>query len=218
MSDTEHSQNPDLPTDEEPKLRVVDKRWSAKASKADDSTGSSEENGNDSKKKQPTVIEKLEFEIATKDALIADYAKKYKDATVDFKKTRARLIRESEKDIDREIRGVLVSFLEIIDNLDRAIEAAKTDKQDNRSSAFLEGILLVRNQCLSTFRSYGVAPVLALGLSFDPNIHDALSTVSVPDPSKDNIVITVVKPGYFVNDDLLRPASVIVGKLSAQGE
>ena len=49
MSDTEHSQNPDLPTDEEPKLRVVDKRWWAKASKADDSTGSSEENGNDSK-------------------------------------------------------------------------------------------------------------------------------------------------------------------------
>ena len=60
MSDTEHSQNPDLPTDEEPALRVVDKRWWA--SKADDSTGSSEENGNDFKKKHPTVIEKLEFE------------------------------------------------------------------------------------------------------------------------------------------------------------
>ncbi len=216
MSDTEHSPNPDLPTDEEPKLRVVDKRWWA--SKADDSTGSSEENGNDFKKKQPVVIEKLEFEIANKDALIADYAKKYEDATVDFEKTRARLTREVGKDIAREIRGVLVSFLEIIDNLDRAIEAAKTDKQDNRSSAFLEGILLVRNQCLSTFSRYGVTPVLALGLSFDPNIHDALSTVPVPDPSKDNIVITVVKPGYFVNDDLLRPASVIVGKISTQGE
>jgi molecular chaperone GrpE len=108
--------------------------------------------------------------------------------------------------------------LEIIDNLDRAIEAAKTDKQDNRSSAFLEGILLVRNQCLSTFSRYGVTPVLALGLSFDPNIHDALSMVPVTDPSKDNIVITVVKPGYFVNDDLLRPASVIVGKIPTQGE
>ena len=55
MSDTEHSPNPDLPTDEEPKLRVVDKRWWA--SKADDSTGSSEENGNDFKKKQPAFIE-----------------------------------------------------------------------------------------------------------------------------------------------------------------
>jgi molecular chaperone GrpE len=59
---------------------------------------------------------------------------------------------------------------------------------------------------------------LALGLSFDPNIHDALSMVPVTDPSKDNIVITVVKPGYFVNDDLLRPASVIVGKIPTQGE
>ena len=212
MSDTEHSPHPDLPTDEEPKLRVVDKRWWA--SKADSSTGSSGENANDFKTKQPTVIEKLEFEIANKDALIADYAKKYNVATVDFEKTRARLSREFEKDIDREIRGVLVSFLEIIDNLDRAIEAAKTDKQDNRSSAFLEGILLVRNQCLSTFNLYGVTPVLALGLSFDPNIHDALSTAPVTDPSKNNIIITVVKPGYFVNDDLLRPASVIVGKIS----
>ena len=114
MSDTEHSQNPDLPTDEEPKLRVVDKRWSAKASKADDSTGSSEENGNDSKKKQPTVIEKLEFEIATKDALIADYAKNIKTRRSTLKKRVLASHGNSKKTLTEKSEASLYRFWKLL--------------------------------------------------------------------------------------------------------
>ena len=47
-------------------------------------------------------------------------------------------------------------------------------------------------------------------------MHDALSTVPVTDPTRDNIVVAAVKSGYRVGDDVLRPASVTVGKLEVE--
>ena len=71
----------------------------------------------------------------------------------------------------------------------------------------------MRDQCLATLNRFGVTRVDALGQPFDPNVHDALSTASVQDAAQHDVVVDVVKPGYMVGEDVLRPASVIVGKL-----
>ncbi len=213
------AEDSDQPNDvvDEPTVRVIDKRWWARESNATDSEGSDGESG------RPAYVEELkqrladlERKLSDKDALLADYAGKYKDAARDFEQTRDRLRRELAKDVERETRRVLSSFLEVVDNLDRAIDAATREDEapdgGRGRDAMLEGVRLVREQFLATLERYDVKPLDADGQPFDPNLHDALSTVPVTDAAQDNVVVTVVKPGYVVNGDVLRPASVIVGK------
>ena len=61
-----------------------------------------------------------------------------------------------------------------------------------------------------------VTQIAAAGQVFNPTVHEALSTAPVDDPKQENVVATVIKPGYLIGKDVLRPASVIVGKLERE--
>ena len=183
-------------------VRVVDKRWWAR--EAGESSGEPQSN-------KPTYVEELERQLADKDGLLTSYAAKYKEAAAEFEEARVRLRREISKDVDREKRRVLATFLEIVDNLDRAVEAAREDA-DQTAPALLKGVEMVRQQFLGTLEGHGVSPIEAAGQGFDPTQHDAISTVAVDDPGQQDVVVEVVKPGYRVGEEILRPASVVVGK------
>lgn len=189
-------------------LRVIDRRWWARSE--DDADGADPGSG------KPTYVEDLEKQLADKDELLKDYAARYKAAADDFERTRVRLRKEVAKDVEREKRRVLGSFLEVIDNLERAIEAARAGGDDQvAAESLLEGVAMVRRQFLDTLEGHGVTPIAADGQPFDPNLHDALSIIPVTESNRENMVIDVVKPGYQINDEILRPASVTVGKLTA---
>ena len=59
----------------------------------------------------------------------------------------------------------------------------------------------------STLESVGVKPVLALGMAFDPNVHEAVHQ----DKGPEGMVVGEFQKGYMLHDKLLRPARVIVG-------
>ena len=192
--------------EETPAVRVVDRRWWAR---------DEPENHDAARSDKPTYIEELETQLAHKDTLLADYAARYKTAAKEFEDTRVRLRKEVAKDVEREKRQVLTSFLEIIDNLDRAIDASHA-ASDTGSGAvsLLQGVEMVRQQFLLTLNSYGVERIEAGAAPFDPNLHDAISVVPVTDTERDDVVIDVVTPGYRLGDEVLRPATVTVGKLA----
>lgn len=187
-------------------VRVVDKRWWARSEEDADASPDGEASG------KPAYVQDLERQLAAKDALLAESAAKYEGAAGDFDQVRERLRRESAKDVEREKRVVLGAFLEVVDNLERAVEAGAGDAPGS-GEALLKGVDLVRDQCLATLSRFGVTQVDALGQPFDPNVHDALSTTPVQDAAQHDVVVAVVKPGYMVGEDALRPASVTVGKL-----
>ena len=180
-------------------VRIIDKRWWAKDSKASDA-----DSGTRSDK--PSYVQDLENQVAEKDKILRDYATKYKAAAKEIDETRLRVKKEISKDIEREKRNLLTAFLEVIDNLDRAIQSGSED------SALLKGVELVRQQFLSVLNGYNVSPLKVIGEVFDPSLHDAISTTPVSDITQDNIVLTMIKPGYHVGKDVLRPATVTVGK------
>ena len=186
-------------------VRVVDKRWWARAAADVDASPGGTVSG------KPAYVEDLQRQLAAKETLLAEYAAKYTSAAKDFDLIRERLRRESAKDVEREKRVVLAAFLEVVDNLERAIDA--TNDAPGTGDAVLTGVGLVRDQCLATLSGFGVTRVDALGQRFDPNVHDALSTGTVQDATQHDTVVAVAKPGYMVGDEVLRPASVTVGKL-----
>src|SRR5438874_12627792 len=73
---------------------------------------------------KPTYVEELELRAATAEKQAQEYLAKYRQASHEFEDARARMRKELAKDAERTRRDVLVSLLEVVDNLDRAIDAA----------------------------------------------------------------------------------------------
>ena len=95
---------------------------------------------------KPTYVEELERQLAEKDRTAQEYIAKYRQAASEFEESRLRLRREISKDIERGRREILADLLEVVDNLDRAIDAAgKSPSPD----ALLQGVEMVRRQFLS---------------------------------------------------------------------
>lgn len=176
----------------EPQLRVVDRRWWARTDGSAESSASST---------KPTYVEELERQLAEKSL-------KLQNAASEFEQVKVRLRREVAREVERGRRAILAELLDVLDNLDRALAAGNAD-----SSGLLRGVALVRDQFLAKLESLGVTRFDPVGQPFDATVHEAISTTAVTDPSLDGVIVTVVQPGYVVGDDLLRPASVIVGSL-----
>ena len=156
-------------------------------------------------KLKPTYIEELEARLAAKDAELRELLAKYRGASDEFDQARARLRKEVAKDVERGRRSLIVSFLEVLDNLDRALVAAG----DRADDPFVHGVSLVRQQFLATLEGLGVSRVEPVGQAFDPARHEAVTTVDAPGVAAGTIV-GVVRPGYLIGDEVLRPAQVAV--------
>src|SRR6186997_1392273 len=153
MTDKEH----EIP------VKVVDRRWWARGDDGDAPASSSS---------KPTYVEELERQLAEKDRIAQEYIAKYRQAASEFEESRLRLRREISKDIERGRREILADLLEVVDNLDRAIDSSH---QGAPPDALLQGVEMVRRQFLSKLESLGVKRIDVAGAEFDPLKHEAIS-------------------------------------------
>ena len=160
---------------------------------------------------KPTYVEELEQRVAQAEKQSQELLAKYRGAQQEFEEARARLRKEVAKDAERSRREVFVSLLEIVDNLDRAIDAA-TKAGTAAGDPLLQGVSMVRQQFLSKLEGFGVKRIASDHQPFDPLLHEAVTTVPAPDPALDGRVLGVIAHGYRIGDEVLRPALVAVGK------
>jgi molecular chaperone GrpE len=193
-----------MPDKEDVPVKVIDRRWWANPE-----TASSSGEGAPASLK-PTYVEELEQKVAEKDKQIQEYLTKYRQAASDFDEMRLRLRREIGKDIERTRREILSELLEVVDNLDRALDAARRSPS---ADGLLQGVEMVRRQFLSKLEGLGVKPIEPADARFDPALHEAISTVPAASPDQDGMVVGVIRQGYRIGDDVLRPAAVAVAKL-----
>jgi molecular chaperone GrpE len=186
----------------DPELKITDRRWWAR--------GETAPAADDPPALKPTYVEALEARLAAKDAELQQLIAKYRSASDEFDQARARLRKEVTRDVERGRRSLIASFLEVLDNLDRALAAAGPDRSND---PFVQGVSLVRQQFLAVLEGLSVTRIDPAGQPFDPEKHEAVATVSangVPDGQ----IIGVVKPGYLIGDEVLRAAQVAVARVS----
>lgn len=126
----------------------------------------------------------------------------------DYYNFRQRTIKERQDTRKRAQEDVISAILPVLDNLDRALEAAQSED----AASILKGVEMVQRQFMSVLEGLGVTAIKAEGEVFDPMLHDASGTEEVDDPELDGKVITQRLKGYKMNDRVLRPAQVTVGK------
>jgi molecular chaperone GrpE len=185
-------------------VKVVDRRWWARG---EDAAG-----GASSPSLKPSYVEELERKLADSEKQAQEYLGKYRQASQEFDVARARMRKELAKDAERSRRDVLASLLEVVDNLDRAIDAArKATKTPDAADPLLQGVELVRQQFLSKLEGFGVTRIPTEGATFDPLVHEAVTTVP-GDAATDGRIAGVIAQGYRIGDEVLRPALVAVAK------
>jgi molecular chaperone GrpE len=154
-------------------------------------------------------IEELNALVAKKEALVQAANARADQAHAEIQAAAKRLANASTKELEQRTRKLVASFLPVLDDLDRAIAAARQYVDSQDVSAGLE---LVKRSILAQLAQFGVSHAPALGEPFDPQRHEAIALVPVTDPAQDGRVIDVMREGYAIGDDTLRPAGVAVGK------
>ena len=168
---------------------------------------------NDEETKQEDTQEVQENEAVnpepdSRDEEIASLKVQVKTVTADFFNYRQRTTKERNEIRKHATEDVIVSILPVLDNLDRALDAASSED----TASIIKGVDMVRRQFVGVLETLGVSIIKAEGEKFDPALHDAAGTENVEDDELDGKVIAERLKGYRTKDKVLRPAQVIVGK------
>jgi len=126
----------------------------------------------------------------------------------DFENFRKRARRDVEEAERRGREDTLRELLVIIDNLERAVDAAGA-AQD--AAAVADGVRMVLKQFEDVAGRLGVERIQAVGERFDPNLHDAVQQEQTDEQPPGTILKEIV-PGYRMNDRLVRPSMVVVAR------
>ncbi len=103
------------------------------------------------------------------------------------------------------IRALAAMLLPVMDNLERAVDAAK----DSPDAQLKEGVGLVLRQLGDVFQKQGITPIDRLGEKFDPNLENALMQ-GAPEDGEPGTVCQVFQKGYQIGKNVLRHAMVKV--------
>jgi molecular chaperone GrpE len=127
-------------------------------------------------------------------------------ALADIENLRKRYARELERTRAQERARVAAEWLPVIDNLELALEHAESDPR-----SVLEGVRTIRDQAIDVAARLGYPRQDETGVPFDPNRHEVVNVVEAPD-AEPGTVVQVLRPGYGVAENQLRPVSVVVSR------
>ena len=147
----------------------------------------------------------LQQKIAELEAEVADVKARSNADMYNFQK---RVERETENAKKYALDKFSTSLLDVVDNLERAIQAAGDD-DSIVNQPIIEGVRLTHKSLLTTLEKHGVTVVDPVGTAFNADQHQA---VGIDPNTPAGQVANVLQKGYLLNGRLLRPAMVIVGQ------
>ncbi|NJK80177.1 MAG: nucleotide exchange factor GrpE [Chloroflexaceae bacterium] len=149
----------------------------------------------------------LRARLAEAEQQAAEYKDQWMRAVADFKNLKRRTDAERIELIQSASSKLVLKVLPVVDDFERAVMNIPAEIAE---TPWWGGTQLIGQKLRTILESEGVKPIEALGKDFDPNFHDALLYEDAP--GQEGKVIAVLQQGYMINDRVLRPASVKVGR------
>ncbi len=140
-----------------------------------------------------------------------EYLELARRTQADFENFRKRMSAEVQAASVRGKSQLIAEVVPVLDDLERALEAAGLDPEGDSEDGLAHGVLLVFRSLRETMARNGVEVVDPEGEKFDPQWHEALSTVAVAGAEAGTVVETMQK-GYRLGEQLVRPARVVVSE------
>ena len=181
-------------------FHVIDKRKFLTIDKVDKNSVPEE------KPRYPTYVEELMARMAETER---KFQEKKKQIDEEIGRTKTRLESDFERKLEMETQKIILPFLEVLDNLQRAVDAASSSHD---AQNLVQGVKMTVGLFRSKLTSIGVEALPSLQQPFDPNLQQAVGSIAVKDANLDGIVIEELQTGYSMKGRLLRPAHVRVGR------
>ncbi len=185
---------------EPPVFTVIDKRHFLDLDKIDVKEAVEE------KPRYPTYVEEL---IAQKTETERRFEERKKQIDQEISRTKARLEADFVRRLDLEKHKLVLPLLEVLDNLERALD---TPHGTGNEDSLRDGVEMIANLFRARLQALGLEPLELVGKPFDPNLGQAVSIVEVTEEERDGIVMEELLRGYKMGEQLLRPAQVRVGR------
>ncbi|MGY2576168.1 nucleotide exchange factor GrpE [Vibrio sp. C8] len=162
------------------------------------------------------VLDEQEAKIAQLEAALLSTEQRLKDQQDSVLRAKAEvenMRRRSEQEVDKARKFALNRFAEellpVIDNLERAIQAADMDNEAIKP--VIEGVELTHKTFIGVIEKFGLKEINPEGEAFNPEFHQAMSIQESPE-HESNTVMFVMQKGYELNGRVVRPAMVMVAK------
>jgi molecular chaperone GrpE len=135
-----------------------------------------------------------------------EYLDDVRRARAEFENFRRRTMREGASQREAGKAEVLEGMLDVLDDVDRTLEAAAASQDENLS----KGVEMVAEKLVRSLQAAGLQRVDATGEPFDPNRHEAVQQVEGDQELEEPVVAQVLRPGYLLGERVLRAAMVVV--------
>ena len=163
----------------------------------------------DAQEAEKDACEDVEKRVAELEEQLQKEKKEYLFLMAEFDNFRKRTLKEKSDIIKNAGENVLKGLLPIMDDFERGIKAAENSPE---ADSVKEGVNLIYNKFKNYLKQNGVKEFDPDDDTFDPDKHEAISVVPVPDESKKGKILDTVEKGYNINDKVLRHAKVVVGQ------
>lgn len=155
---------------------------------------------------QASRVAELELQLESEQMKSEEYLDSLRRSQADFINYKRRVTQEQQEGNVAAQVAMLEQLLPMLDDLGRALQAAPTKY---REQPWVQGIFLVSKRLSSTLEQMGVRQIGKEGEMFDPRLHEAV----MAQPNADvpaGTILQVTRPGYALNERVIRPAQVVV--------
>ena len=152
---------------------------------------------------QEVSIESLQEEIQKLKAENEKYYEHLQRTVAEFDNYKKRVSKEKEKIYNLAVGDVIIKFISVLDNLEKATLAESTDEK------LKEGVTLIHKQMADLFTGLNVEKIATVKEEFNPDIHDAVMHIEDKEFG-DQEVVEELRSGYKMGDRVLRHAMVKV--------
>ena len=153
-------------------------------------------------------IDQLKTDLEQAQVKATEYLDGWQRSMAEFANYKKRIEREQAVNQQLAKANVIKRFLELFDDLDRAI---KNRPETEDAAGWAAGFELINRKFQSYLQNEGVEQIETQGQFFDPTLHEAISQEDHPDLESGQIIDEVQK-GYRIGDRVLRPARVRVAR------
>jgi len=153
----------------------------------------------------PQTYDELLAAFEEEKAKAERYLSSWQRAQADFANLRRRTEQERLETSKYAGANTLRYVLPVVDDLERALGSVTPSMA---GMSWVDGIQIIYRKLLQTLESQGLQEIEALGARFDPLLHEAVHFIE----GEEGLVVGVVQKGYRVEDRVIRPAMVVVGK------
>ena len=189
--------NPDMENHQEPvEEQPVDEKKEESADKV-----------SDKKSKRFKIRHAQEKALEEEKAKYAELNDKYLRLFSEFDNFRKRTAKEKLDLTVTASENVIKDILPVLDDFERALQ----NMEKSGNEADLQGVTLIFNKLKDTLKKKGLEEIVAMGVEFNTDEHEALTMIPAPEEDKKGKVLDVIQKGYKLNGKVIRFARVVVG-------